>query len=74
LEPLCEENEGRPDSWIMKEHKHCFTMWLNDQNLPVGEENMMGALAQGPSCLLTTWKAYDINGFTFYTKAKDKKS
>jgi hypothetical protein len=22
-------------------HKHCFTMWLRDQNLPVDEENMM---------------------------------
>jgi hypothetical protein len=74
LQQFLEENEGRPDSWIMKEHKCCFTMWPKDQNLPVGEENMMGALAQGPSWLIITWQAYDINGFTFYTKTKDKKS
>jgi hypothetical protein len=72
LQQLREENEGRPDNWIMKEHKCCFIMWLKDQNLLVGEENMMGALAQGPSWLVTTWQVYDINGFTFYTKAKDK--
>jgi hypothetical protein len=54
LQQLREENEGHPDSWIMKELKRCFTMWLKDQNLPVGEENMMGALAQAPSWLITT--------------------
>jgi hypothetical protein len=74
LQQLHEENEGCLDSWIMKEHKNCFTMWLKDQNLPIGEENMMGVLAQGPSWLVTTWQAHVINGFTFYTKAKEKKS
>jgi hypothetical protein len=49
LQQLHEENEGPPDNWIMKEHKCCFTMWLKDQNLPIGEENMMGALVQGLS-------------------------
>jgi hypothetical protein len=74
LQQLREENEGRPDSWIMKGHERHFTMWLKDQNLPVGEENIMGALVQVPSWLIRTWQAYDINGFTFYIKAKDKKS
>jgi hypothetical protein len=46
---LHEENEDRPENWIMKEHKCCFTNWLKDQNLQVGEENMMCALAQDPS-------------------------
>jgi hypothetical protein len=58
----------------MKEHKRCFTMWLKGQNLPVDEEKMIHALVQGPSWHVTTWQVYDINGFTFYTKAKDKKS
>ena len=31
-------------------------------------------LACGPSSLVTSWQAYDINGYTFYTKAKNKKS
>jgi hypothetical protein len=49
-------------------------MWLKGQNLPVDEEKMIHALVQGPSWHVTTWQVYDINGFTFYTKAKDKKS
>jgi hypothetical protein len=49
LQQLHEENEDRPENWIMKEHKCCFTNWLKDQNLPVGEEKMMCALAQDPS-------------------------
>ena len=28
----------------------------------------------GPSARVTTWQAYDINGYTFYTSAKDRKS
>jgi len=31
-------------------------------------------LALGPSSQVTSWQAYDINGYTFYTKAKDEKS
>jgi hypothetical protein len=31
-------------------------------------------LALGPSSQVTSWQAYDINGYTFYTKAKDQKS
>ena len=32
------------------------------------------ALAHGPATNLQTFQAYDINGFTFYTKKKDKNS
>jgi hypothetical protein len=35
---------------------------------------MMHALVQGTSRHVTIGQAYGINGFTFYTKAKDKKS
>jgi pyridoxine/pyridoxamine 5'-phosphate oxidase len=73
LQQLHEENEDCPDSRIMKQHKHCFRMWLKDQNLLVGEEKMMSAFVQSPSWHITIWQAYDINGFTFYTKAKGKK-
>ena len=77
LQLLREENKDRPDNWIMKEHKRCFTTWLKDQNLPLcggTQEKMMRVLAEGPSWFVTSWQAYDINGFTFYTKAKDMKS
>jgi hypothetical protein len=31
-------------------------------------------LASSPSSNVTSWKAYEINGYTFYTKEKDNKS
>jgi hypothetical protein len=35
---------------------------------------MIYLLAAGPHSLIKSWKAYDINGFTFYTKSKDCRS
>jgi len=31
-------------------------------------------LASGPSSQITSWQGYDINGYRFHTKEKDKKS
>jgi hypothetical protein len=59
---------------IMKQHKLHFTTWLKDLNLPVSEteeEKMIRLLTSGPHSLVKSWQAYDINGCTFYTKAKD---
>jgi hypothetical protein len=61
----------------MKQHKLHFTAWLKDLNLSVGktsEEKMIHLLASGPHNLVKTWQSYDINGCTFYTKAKDSRS
>ena len=61
----------------MKEHKYRFTSWLMDLNIPEGttaEEVMLKRLAFGPSSRVTTWQAFDINGQTFYTAAKDKEN
>jgi hypothetical protein len=62
---------------IMKQHKLHFTTWLKDINLHVGEieeEKMIYLLTFGPHSLVKSWQAYDINGCTFYTKAKDSRS
>jgi len=71
------ESNGRSDDWIMREHKHRLTAWLKDLDLPDGEtmeEQMIKRLAAGPSSQVTLWQGYDINGYLFYTSAKDKKS
>ena len=34
----------------------------------------MKRLTEGPSSMVTSWQAYDINGYTFYTIEKDTKS
>jgi hypothetical protein len=54
--------------------KERLTTWLKDQNIPLGEtidEITISRLAKGPSRQVTTWQAYDINGYTYYTHTKD---
>jgi len=77
MNELCEQNNGHIEDWVMKEHKHTFTTWLQDQNILDGEtmeEQTIKKLASGPSRQITTWQTYDINGFTFCVNSKDKKS
>jgi hypothetical protein len=38
------------------------------------EEMTMKILASRPSSCVTSWQAYDINGYTYYTKEKDRRS
>jgi hypothetical protein len=44
-----------------------------DKDIPT-EDMTIKMLASCPSSRVTTWQAYDINGYTYYTKEKDKKS
>jgi hypothetical protein len=53
--------------------RHVFTTWLMDKEIPT-EDMMMKMLASHPSSCITSWQTYDINGYTYYTKEKDKKS
>jgi hypothetical protein len=72
LQELHEKNQD--EDLIMKQHKLHFTTWMKDTNLPVGEteeEKMIRLLTSAPHNLVKSWQAYDINGCTFYTKAKD---
>jgi hypothetical protein len=58
----------------MKQHKYHFITWLKELNIPIGEtpeEKMIYFLVAGPHSVVKIWQVYDINGFTFYTKAKD---
>jgi hypothetical protein len=75
LQELHEKNQD--EDLIMKQHKLHFTTWLKDLYLPVDEieeEKMIYLLTFGPHSLVKWWQAYEINGCTFYTKAKDSKS
>jgi hypothetical protein len=44
-----------------------------DKEIPT-EDMMMKILASRPSSCVTSWQVYDINGYTYYTKEKDKKN
>jgi hypothetical protein len=79
IEKHLHELHGRiqDEALIMKQHKLHFTAWLKDLNIPIGEtpdEKMIYLLDAGPHSLVKSWKVYDTNGFTFYTKAKDSRS
>ena len=66
------KNPGLSEQWIVRVQKRLFGKWLGEQDLSKGETSQR--LAQGPSSQVTSWQAYDANGYTFYTKAKDQKS
>jgi hypothetical protein len=69
--------KNQDEDLIMKQHKLHFTTWLKDLNLLVGEieeGKMIHLLTSDPRNLVKSWQAYDINGCTFYTKAKDSRS
>jgi hypothetical protein len=42
-----------------------------DKNIPIVEMTIK-MLASHPSNSVTSWQAYDINGYTYYTKEKDR--
>ena len=48
--------------------------WIKElQDIPHGESDE-ARLACDPSTQNTMWQVYDINGYRFHTKEKDKKS
>jgi uncharacterized protein YbcV (DUF1398 family) len=75
LSELRRDNIGRTEAWIMKENRRVFTTWLMDKEIPIEDMTMnMKMLASRPTNCVTLWQAYDINGYTCYTKEKYKKS
>jgi hypothetical protein len=67
LSELRRDNTNRIDSWIMKVHRRIFTIWLMEKDIPT-ENMMMKMLTSHPSSCMTSCQAYDINGYTYYTK------
>jgi hypothetical protein len=47
--------------------------WTSFQVISI-DDIMLTRLAAGPSSNVTSWQPYEINGYTYYTKAKDNKS
>jgi hypothetical protein len=68
---LRRDNTDRTDVWITKEHRCVFTTLLVDKDIPT-EETTIKMLSSRPSSCVTSWQAYDINGYTYYTKEKDR--
>jgi hypothetical protein len=73
LSELHRDNIGHTEAWIMKEHQRVFITWLMDKEIHT-EDMTMKMSSSRPSCCVTSWQTYDINGYIYYTKEKDKKS
>jgi hypothetical protein len=69
------ENPQKNLSWITRQHIKTFDGWFRRKllgNNTVDQE--LQWLARGPSITVQQYQGYEINGYTFYTRAQDKKS
>ncbi|KAJ9545766.1 hypothetical protein OSB04_025473 [Centaurea solstitialis] len=75
---LHEMNQSKSDKWVLTEHNKTFATWFKERvKQDRGRENVdqvVEHLAYGPVHVVSTYQAYDINGYTFYTKKQDDKS
>lgn len=81
LDMLRSENPKKPEGWIFRAHKEQFGYWFQKlmMSTTVTEPNalkleQLRRLSRGPSSTVVKYKGYEINGFTFYTRAQDEKS
>jgi len=62
-------------NWVLKKHNKTFLDWFKDTIF--ADDNAsetLRNLADGPKRNVITWQGYDINKYSFYTKAQDEKS
>jgi hypothetical protein len=74
LEEIHHARDGRTEAWVQRQHKINFMTWIKQQGIPPYGESADARLASGPSTQITLWQGYDINGYRFHMKEKDKKS
>jgi hypothetical protein len=81
---LQSSNPKKSEDWIVREHRNNFGSWLclqiMDQDAGVQlvvtnpeDIEIFQILAGGPSTTIHRYTSYDINGYTFYTRAQDNK-
>ena len=49
-------------------------MWIKQQGIPLYGEFDESRFASEPSSQITSWQGYDIDGYKFHMKEKDKKT
>ncbi|BAS87782.1 Os04g0146034 [Oryza sativa Japonica Group] len=72
---VCARNIDKSDAWITRHYVDTFLACLR-QHL-MGNETInqqLAFLARGPSGSIATFQRYEINGYTFHTRAQDIKS
>ena len=69
------ENLGKSEAWITRHHIDNFVVWLREKLMGDGTiVEQLQWLAKGPSMTIMQYQAYEINGYTFYTRGHDEKS
>ena len=63
-----------PSNVEIKEHTKNYAEWLKNRLAQGSIDDIATWLAQKPSPMVLTYQAYDLNGYTFYTKERDKKT
>ena len=60
---------------LLQEHNRNFIHWFR-QTIFVDHSasNTLRLLALGPNLNIATWKGYDVNHYSFYTKSQDDRS
>ena len=69
------ENPQKSEAWITRHHIDSFAVWLRQKLM--GDrtiDEQLQWLARGPSITVMQYQGYEINGYTFYTRAQDEKS
>ena len=70
---LLQENPGQTEAWLAKQHMQRFNTWFQDRinQLSTPTSDLIRKLVANPIYTITIYEGYDINGYTFYTVAKD---
>ena len=78
IEELRNLNPNRNDDWIQRKHNSTFAVWLKDLWYPRAatneNEKIVQRLSRFPDRIVVTYQSYAMNGYTYYTKAQDRKS
>lgn len=72
---VCQQNPNRSEVWITREHNRRFNEWLKVRFTGrSSSDDTLLWLAKEPKFTIVTCQGYDINEYTFYTTAQDRKS
>ena len=59
---------------MLQEHNKTFIKWFRETILAYDNASKtLRLLVVGPNLNVSTWKGYDINNYSFYTKSQDDK-
>ncbi|XP_074265753.1 uncharacterized protein LOC141588197 [Silene latifolia] len=77
---LSAQNPSNGERWLAMQHNRLFLKWFTNE-VDIELKNDRGKvseevrwLAHGPGLNVLSYQGYDINGYSFYTKAQDDRS